>query len=351
MQQVKRLIHTVVGISVVTLGLSALVQAHHSTSEYDQTKLVEREGEIVKVFWRNPHVMLHMSAMEDGKQVIWLLEGSSVSSQVRRGLTKDLVNVGDKIRVAGYVSTRRDYDMLARHVLLPSGQELLLRGNGEPYWPEASVIAFKQGVDPEKAAAAKADGIFRVWSWGRLEPGWWFFADTDKFPLTEAALAKHAQWNEYVDNLQLECIAPGMPNTMGNPYPIEFIQIGDNIEMHAEEFDVVRTIHMNAEPDPSIPHSPLGYSVGHWEDDQTLVVSTANINYPYFNRVGVSQSEAVTTVERFNVDDAAGKLNYQLTVSDPSILTEPYTWNGLWVWKPGEVVEMYDCAIDAGPTD
>ena len=23
----------------------------------------------------------------------------------------------------------------------------------------------------------KADGLFRVWSWGRLEPGWWFFGD------------------------------------------------------------------------------------------------------------------------------------------------------------------------------
>lgn len=332
------------------LGLSSLVLAHHSTSEYDQTKLVELEGEIVKVFWRNPHVMVHMSAIEDGKEVTWLLEGSSVSSQVRRGLTKDLLQIGDKIRVAGYVSTRRDHDMLSHHILLPSGQELMLRGSGEPYWPEASVIAYKQGIDPEKAAAATADGLFRIWSWGRLERGWWFFGDTDNFPLTEAALAKHAEWNEFTDNLQLKCIAPGMPNTMGNPYPIEFVQVGDNIEMRAEEFDVVRTIHMNVEPDPSIAHSHHGYSVGHWENENTLVVSTANINYPYFNRVGVPQSEAVTTQERFVVDDAEGKLHYELTVTDPWALTEPFHWKALWVWNPGEVRGEYDCAINDGPT-
>lgn len=330
----------------VYLGVSSLVFAHHSTSEYDTVNMVELEGEIVEVFWRNPHVMLHMTTMEDGEQVTWVLEGSSVSSQVRRGLTKGLVQIGDKVKVAGNASTRRDHDMLVQHLLLPSGQELLLRGNRAPRWPEAKVVELNTEIDPEKAAAATADGIFRVWSWGRLERGWWFFGDTDKFPLTEVALAKHSEWNEYTDNLQVDCVAPGMPNTMGNPYPIEFVKVGDNIEMRAEEFDVIRTIHMNGEPDASIPHSHHGYSIGRWEDENTLVVSTANINYPYFNRVGVSQSDEVQTEERFIVDNAEGKLHYELTVTDPWALTEPFNWKALWVWNPGEIVGKYDCAIN-----
>lgn len=186
-------------------------------------------------------------------------------------------------------------------------------------------------------------GIFRVWSWGRLERGWWFFGPTSDFPLTDAALAKEATWNEFVDNPQLDCIAPGMPTTMGNPYPIEFVQAGENIEFHAEEFDVVRTIHMDGSTDADAELSPLGYSVGHWEDANTLVISTTKINWPYFNRVGVSQSDAVTTQERFTVDDEEGRLNYELTVTDPDTLTEPFKWKALWIWRPGEVVGKYEC--------
>jgi len=347
MKKIKRVSYICVIVLVVSLGLISLAQAHHSTNEYDDSKLVELEGEIVKVIWRNPHVLLHMITQEDGETVTWLLEGNSVSMQVRRGITKDQITVGEKVRVAGYVSTRRDYDMLALHLLLESGQELILRGsrNRPLRWTEASTTKLKDDIDLDKAASTTTKGLFRVWTWGRLERGWWFFGGNDKFPLTDAALAKQADWDEFTDNPQLKCIAPGMPATMGNPYPIKFVKAGDNIEMHAEEYDLMRTIHMGAEADASIPHSHLGYSIGHWEDENTLVVSTANINYPYFNRVGVTQSEDVTTLERFTVDDVEGKLHYELTVTDPWALKEPYQWKALWIWNPDEMVAKYDCAI------
>ena len=328
------------------LVLPAMVFGHHSTTEYDQTVVVELEGEVVSVFWRNPHVVINIATTEDGKEVVWKLEGSSVSSQRRRGLTADMINVGDKVRVAGAASTRRDNHMIVEHLLLPSGDELLLRGNRPPHWPDARLFAVTEGIDPAKAAAAEAMGIFRVWTWGRLERGWWFFGPTENFPLTEAALAKEATWDEFVDNPQLDCIAPGMPATMGNPYPLQFVPVGENIEIHAEEFDVVRTIHMNGSADANAPASPLGYSVGQWEDDNTLVISTTNINWPYFNRVGVSQSDAVTVQERFVLDDDAGRLNYALTVTDPATLTKPYEWKALWVWEPGEVVARYECTTE-----
>lgn len=348
MNRFSRLLASVVTASF--LLFPSLVLGHHSTSEYDQSVYVELEGEISKVFWKNPHVMLHMTTEENGKQVEWTLEGASVSSQARRGMTSDLINVGDRVRVAGFASRRRDHDMLAEHVLLPSGQEILLRGSRAPRWSDAQLVAFTtEGPDAAAVAQAQAtaDGLFRVWSWGRLQPGWWFFGGTDKFPLTDAALEKHQSWNEYEDNLQLDCVAPGMPNTMGNPYPIEFVRVGENIQMNAEEFDVKRTIHMNAQPDPSQPSSHLGYSVGHWQDDNTLVVSTSNINYPYFNRVGVSQSDQIQVEERFHVDADKGELNYELRVTDPWALTEPYQWKALWVWKPGEVVSVYGCEVES----
>lgn len=328
------------------LLLPFTVFGHHSTTEYDQTTVVELEGEVVSVFWRNPHVVINVATMQEGEEVIWKLEGSSVSSQSRRGITGDLIKVGDKVRAAGAASTRRANNMIVQHLLLPSGYELLLRGNEPQHWPDATLFAMSEGIDPAKAAAAEATGIFRVWTWGRLEPGWWFFGPTENFPLTEAALAKEATWDEFVDNPQLDCVAPGMPATIGNPYPLQFVQVGENIELRQEEFDVVRTIHMNGSPDANTPASPLGYSVGQWEDDNTLVISTTHINWPYFNRVGVSQSEDVSVQERFVIDEEAGKLHYELTVTDPATLTEPYKWKALWVWVPGEVVAKYACTVE-----
>ena len=37
---------------------------------------------------------------------------------------------------------------------------------------------------------------------------------------------------------------------------------------------------------------------------------------------------------------------YELTVTDPGTLTAPYIWNGRWIWRPGEVVDRYDCTLE-----
>ncbi len=46
-----------------------------------------------------------------------------------------------------------------------------------------------------------------------------------------------------------------------------------------------------------MPLSHLSYSVGHWEGE-TLVVSTSRVSWPYFDRVGAPQTEAVEINEQ-----------------------------------------------------
>lgn len=323
-----------------------LVLGHHSTSEYETTVVTEIQGEVVKVFWRNPHVIIHVASGEKNKRTLWKLEGSSVSAQRRRGMTQDMIAIGDQVRAAGSASTRREGHMLLDNLLLPDGQELMMRSNGKARWPDSKLRTFKTGVDATAKADAKANGIFRVWTWGRLSRGWWFFGPTENFALTETALAKAAEWDEYTDNPQLDCTAPGMPATMGNPYPMQFVKVGENIEIHLEEFDVVRTIHMNGNPDASVAPAALGYSMGRWQDETTLVITTDRINWPYFNRVGVPQSEDVEVWERFVLDDGSGQLAYTIRVTDPATLLEPYEYDALWKWVPGEVVSRYDCSTE-----
>jgi len=332
-----------VAVSLVTLPPSGF--AHHSMSEFDRSVVSEVEGEIVGMSWRNPHILLDIATTDDnGQELVWHLEGGAVSSQRRRGLTSGRVKVGDHVLAAGWPSTRRPAYLQVNHILPPDGTELLVGRIRKPRWSETHLGGGDWAVDPTTAAAATGQSLFRVWS-QRLG-GAWYFRGTDAYRLTDSALAAAAEWDEFEDNPLLDCTAPGMPAVMSNPYPMEFVESADgNIVVRFEEFDSVRTIHMTDAADPTdIPASLMGYSIGHWEGG-ALVVSTSRINWPHFDRVGVPQSEAVEVLERFMPVEDEDRLDYQLMVTDPAILIEPFVWEGYWDWRPGEEVHPYDCTV------
>ncbi len=334
--------------TVVTMALLALpttLLAHHSMSEFDREVTLELEGEIVDVSWTNPHVLLWLSTTdENGTEAVWELESNAVSAQRRRGLTGDLVEVGQRVRVAGSPSTRRDAYLQVQNVLLPDGVELLMGGARVARWSETTVGGDPWSVDPEKAAAAEGQGIFRVWS--RAVGVWYFGADRGGYRLTPEAAAASAAWDDLEDNPILDCIPPGMPTIMGNPYPMEFVQADDVVELRFEEFDLVRRIHLDSTVDPArVAASPLGYSVGRWEGD-TLMVTTSRINWPYFDRVGAPQSTDVVVEESIRALDEGERLEYIMTVTDPSTLLEPFVWQGAWEWRRGEEVGRYDCTLE-----
>ncbi|MEE3197004.1 MAG: hypothetical protein VX225_00940 [Pseudomonadota bacterium] len=129
---------------------------------------------------------------------------------------------------------------------------------------------------------------------------------------------------------------------MQQPYPVEFTRDQDKIFFHIEEYDLVRTIHMNGTTSENASHSLLGYSVGRWEGED-LVVSTRSVDWPYFNATGIPQSREAAYIEKFSLSNDGNELNYTITVTDPINFTEPVTLNKQWVWKPGETVEPYEC--------
>lgn len=339
-------------IAGLLLVLPLSVFSHHSVTEFDQTVDTEFEGKVVQVLWRNPHILIDVSTTdESGVETVWHLEGSAVSAQHRQGVEAGLIQEGQQVRIAGWPSTRRDNHMLVNHVLLPDSVELLVGNVREPRWSQTSLGNERfmgLAASPEQpldVSLGEAERLFRVWV---RATGSWYFKGADAYQLTEQALVAKAAWNEFEDNPLLNCTPPGMPSVMGNPYPMQFVQLEDTIELRFEEFDALRTIHLSDDTNAAQqPLTHLGHSVGHWEEN-TLVVKTNRINWPYFDRVGVPQSDAVEVVERFTAIDIDNqdKLIYQLTISDPATLIEPFTWNGEFVGKAGEVVERYGCTLD-----
>ena len=337
-----RLATAIVAAMLAAVPFSAA--AHHSMSEFNRDVVTEVEGVVSRVSWKNPHILLEVTSTDkNGAKSVWSLEGSAVSAQSRRGLTPDRLAVGDKVRVAGWPSTRRDRYLQVNHVLLPDGVELLVGGVREPRWSAKSAGGAMLATS-RKPAAALGDSIFRVWSQGTPA---WFFAGRSNYQLNPSAAAAVAKWDDITDNPLTRCIAPGMPALMGNPYPMQFVQVGRDIELRFEEFDAVRKIHIGpgVTRPADVPLSPLGYSVGRW-DGKTLVVDTSRINWPYFDRAGAPQTRNVAINERFTVVPDGSRLDYVLTVNEPATLVKPFVWNAYFAWNPGEAVNRYGCTLE-----
>ena len=92
--------------------------------------------------------------------------------------------------------------------------------------------------------------------------------------------------------------------------------------------------------------SPLGTSFGRW-DGKALVVETIDIDYPYLNGTGIPLGPDVRTEERFSLNADGSRLEYTLTVTDPTTFTEPAKFTKAWEWRPGEQVKPYDCRRSA----
>jgi len=326
--------------TAVLLMFPLIAVGHHSVAEYDRGNIIELEGEVVSVHWRNPHVGFTMEVINsEGSMQIWSLEAQDLNSQNRRGVPRDLLQVGATVRAAAYPSTEREGFAFMSNILLPDGRELITESRGQPRWSQDFIGGGAATLDPDSDATETADGIFRVWM-RRLPPGRF----PQPLPLTSSAEVARAAWDPETDDVMMRCIPPGMPFAMfgRGPHPIDFIRRDGDIVIRAEYYDIVRTVHMNPADDADPPLSQLGYSTGTWEGD-SLVVRTTRIDWPFFDRTGVPQSESSEILERFTVSEDGSELAYDVTVDDPETFTEPVTAHWTWAWHPELEVEPYEC--------
>ena len=93
---------------LLTAGLFAAVAtsvpvvAHHAFgAEFDPNRPVLLRGPIVRVEWVNPHTWIHLEVTnEDGTREVWMVEGGTPNTLLRRGPAPGL-------RAAGYGGGRR----------------------------------------------------------------------------------------------------------------------------------------------------------------------------------------------------------------------------------------------------
>lgn len=339
----RRRISQLIGLGAWLGALPFGASGHHSVNAFfDQAQMTEVEGMVTRVLWRNPHVGIELRAQGPEGDEEWTLISSSINSLERNNLSSESIQVGDRVRAAGWPDRRAKHSMFITNFLLASGREVRMTATKpQPFrWTTPVDAADTSARRVTVIDDAGAGGLFKVWVRGA--------AYTPRQPIrfTPSALAAQAAWDPLTDDPVLDCIPPGMPNAILNPYPIEFVDNGDTIMLRLEEWEATRIIHMRNVPDPTaVAASPLGFSVGHWEGP-ALVIETTRVSWPYLDGDGTPQSQDVTMTERFTVSADGTRLDFELAVVEPLSLEVPAVWDAYWLWDPSVAIKPYACEFE-----
>ena len=153
--------------------------------------------------------------------------------------------------------------MYVTNVLLQDGTELALRANAVPRWSPNRFLSHTQAiVDPARAAADRAEGIFRVWlPTASKTPDW-----ASDPPLTDAARATWQSYDAGRDDPVIDCTAPGMPQviTRSGRYAIRFVNGRGHRTEERVSGDRSVIAHDGAAAGERRAPTPLGYSTGKW---------------------------------------------------------------------------------------
>ncbi|PCJ16808.1 MAG: hypothetical protein COA96_18225 [SAR86 cluster bacterium] len=103
----------------------------------------------------------------------------------------------------------------------------------------------------------------------------------------------------------------------------EIVQTADYVVLRTEMISHARVVPLNTEHKLSVYAPMFGESVGHWEGD-TLVVVTTNFS-PMQEEAAISLTTKGRVIERFTrVSDE--QIIYEFTIDDPAYYTQP--WHG-----------------------
>ncbi len=332
---------------------NAAAFAHHSTSaNFLEDRMIEIEGTVTSARLRNPHVRFTVSVVDDqGAQVEWLVETNSLSGLRRMDVSTDEFAVGQKLRIAGHPGRQRETSIWATNMLIGGSREVLVDSGANPLWTEGDGLMSGPIFATEGDGSRPELGIFRVWSHTRatnmlfpetVVPGF----DVTTYPLTEAALTAVATFDPVTQNPTMNCAPKGMPIIMEQPYPMQFKEEDGDMVILMEEYDAVRTVHMNADEIPmNVSVNLYGYSTGRWEG-RTLHVHTDHMNWGWFDQAGIPLNDDATVDEEFKLSEDGSRLDYTTTVTAPSTFTEPVVLSKFWLYVPGVEVKPYDCATD-----
>ena len=161
---------------------------------------------------------------------------------------------------------------------------------------------------------------------------------------TPAAQAAIKKWNPR-DQLKPEnaCRPPSIVYALQGPFPIEIFQSDSLIVMKLEYYDLVRIIFLDGrKPEADYPHSPTGFSSGHWEGS-TLVVETTHLEAATITNNGLDHSQDIRVIEHFRLSPDHQVLMATQEYEDPAMFENRGVRFIAWRKQAGQHVFPYEC--------
>ena len=136
--------------------------------------------------------------------------------------------------------------------------------------------------------------------------------------------------NHMFEEPEAHCFQSGVPHSAYQQFAFQLTQSPGYFIISFEYAHSIRIIPLdNRKHLASDVKLFMGDSVGHWEGD-TLVVETTNQNgKTWFDMAGNFTTPNLQVVERITPVDT-DNINYEATVTDPTIYTQPWKIAGTW---------------------
>ena len=136
----------------VVIASGTLATAHHSNPLYfDMSKALTLQGEVLRVEWINPHVLLFLQSQnEKGEPETWILQGSSLNNALRQvGSMKERLKPGTSISARVWLPRNPLFINDAQTILLTrpddARQSSRIVGGGHIRLSNGDVLAFGGG--------------------------------------------------------------------------------------------------------------------------------------------------------------------------------------------------------------
>ena len=107
--------------------------AHHSfAAEFDADQPIQLRGVVVKVDWTNPHTYFYIEVETDaGDYEEWALEMGSPNGLMRRGWTRNTLEIGTEVMVRGTRARDGSFKGNAQTVVLAATCQRLFAGTSQ----------------------------------------------------------------------------------------------------------------------------------------------------------------------------------------------------------------------------
>lgn len=319
-------------------------QAHHSfAAEFDANLNGKMTGVVTEVRFSNPHVRYRFDVKQpNGKVESWEIQAGSVTSIRPQGWLVDTIKVGDTITVQGQLGRDGNKKIYVQNVTLANGKVLggtegvKVETGGTSSAPTRLNSYNTVNADPNKNygyGKQNAKAPFDISGpWSQRYKFHVTVDDLDPKPTPYTAEGKKLrEANTKYDDYALRCISLGLPRVFGNPYNVDVYDAGDHYLFLYVDHHAPRRIWMDGrKPADNTTPTANGFSVGHWEGNNTLVIETTHLLKGWLDGSGMPMSGTGTrTVEKmvFSADHLTAERT--MTIYDP-LYTQPLVRTRAW---------------------